>query len=232
MGARLAALTAKNVLKVFLDKRTATPSLSAAREWGENGLPKEIVRGWRERVNEHILANPLTIEELDKLREKEGDKRVKQVEDDPALAYGSTILCALLTGEFIIFAQLGDGDILAVSSDGEVKRPVPTDERLIANETTSLCLPKAWDDFRVTFQPLSGSAPALVMLSTDGYSNSFRDEAGFLKAGSDYLNLIREDGIDFVEKHLPDWLNEASQSGSGDDVTLAIGYLMESPAKV
>ena len=142
------------------------------------------------------------------------------------LAYGSTLLCVLLTSEYIIYAQLGDGDILTVSKDGEVNRPILKDERLMANETTSLCLPKAWDDFRVAFQPINGAVPALVMLSSDGYSNSFRDEAGFLKAGADYLNLIREEGIDYVEQHLADWLNEASQSGSGDDVTLGLGYLI------
>lgn len=224
MGSRFAAFTAKNVLQEFLAKRHAMPSLSSIKEWAENGLPKEIVRGWRERVQEHIAAKPISSEELDKIRSKEGDKRIKQIEDDPVLVYGSTLLCALLTDTFILYAQLGDGDILAVTDDGTVGWPLPKDERLMANETTSLCLPKAWDDFRVVFKPVHNDQPALVLLSTDGYANSFRDETGFLQAGADYLELIREEGIEYVETHLPEWLNEASQSGSGDDVTLAIGY--------
>lgn len=228
MGSRFASLTAKTVFQEYLSKRQVTPSLSAVKEWAENGLPKEIVRTWNERVQEHYAANPFTDDELQKLHAKEGDTRSKQVESNPLFAYGSTLLCVLFTNEFIVYAQLGDGDILIVSKDGEVTRPIPKDERLMANETTSLCLPKAWDDFRVTFLPINGAVPALVMLSSDGYSNSFRDEAGFLKAGADYLNLIREEGIDYVEQHLAGWLNEASQSGSGDDVTLGLGYFVES----
>ena len=223
-GARFAALTANNVLQNFHGKRPGLPSLSAAKEWAENGLPKEIVREWCERVQEDVATNPFLDDELKTLHDKEGDIRAKQIVDNPLLAYGSTLLCALLTREYIIYAQLGDGDILAVYNDGEVIRPIPKDERLIANETTSLCLAKAWDDFYVVFQPINANTPALVMLSTDGYSNSFRDEAGFLKAGADYLNLMREEGIGYIEQNLEDWLNEASKSGSGDDVTLGLGY--------
>jgi hypothetical protein len=41
------------------------------------------------------------------------------------------------------------------------------------------------------FQVLVETPPALILLATDGYANSFPDEAGFLKVGSDLLGMIR-----------------------------------------
>ncbi len=64
--------------------------------------------------------------------------------------------------------------------------------------------------------------PALVLITTDGYVNAFTSNAGFLKAATDILALGRSEGWDYVEKHLSQWLEEASMQGSGDDVTVAL----------
>jgi hypothetical protein len=117
--------------------------------------------------------------------------------------------------------QLGDGDILTVSETSEVTRAIPSDKRLVANETTSLCTATV-KDFRSSFQPLSNTPPALILLSTDGYANSFRDEEGFLKVGSDIWSIIQEDGIEKVDADLKGWLTSATRTGSGDDITLGI----------
>ena len=65
-------------------------------------------------------------------------------------------------------------------------------------------------------------APALVLASTDGYVNSFADDAGFLKVGSDLLAMIRSEGLDQVGIQLEGWLGEVSELGSGDDVSLGL----------
>jgi hypothetical protein len=67
-----------------------------------------------------------------------------------------------------------------------------------------------------------GALPTLVLLSTDGYANSFRSDDDFLKIGQDYLEIIREQGIASLAEELPAILTEATQQGSGDDITLAI----------
>jgi hypothetical protein len=144
------------------------------------------------------------------------------VETKPLLAYGATLLVVLVTHAFILYVQLGDGDILTVTETGEVSRPLARDEQLFANETTSLCAANAWRDLRIGFQALVGMPPALILLSTDGYANSFRDDAGFLKVGADLLEMIRAEGLDQVNENLAGWLTEASQTGSGDDITLAV----------
>jgi hypothetical protein len=60
------------------------------------------------------------------------------------------------------------------------------------------------------------------LLSTDGYANSFRSDEDFLKIGQDYLEIIREQGISSLAEELPAILTEATEQGSGDDITLAI----------
>ena len=69
---------------------------------------------------------------------------------------------------------------------------------------------------------LSHAAPALTMLSTDGYINSFTNAGEFFKVGTDLLTMIRSAGIEAVDGKLEGWLAEASQQGSGDDITLGI----------
>ena len=59
----------------------------------------------------------------------------------------------------------------------------------------------------------------LVLLATDGYANSFREDRGFLKVGTDLLGMLRSDGLDHVKANLGDWLRETSEGGSGDDIT-------------
>jgi hypothetical protein len=121
----------------------------------------------------------------------------------------------------LLYLQLGDGEILSVTAQGTTTRPLPPDDRLIANQTTSLCQPEAWKDFRSAWVT-NGALPSLVLLSTDGYANSFRSDEDFLKIGQDYLEIIRAQGISSLAEELPAILTEATQQGSGDDITLAI----------
>lgn len=222
IGSGLAVSTATKVMRESLKDIEAARSLSTIKRWAEESLPRAIVRRWRDAVANHLSTVPLTREELDNLGAKEGAERRNQVVLDPILAYGTTILAVLVEKSFIVYLQLGDGDILAVLDSGEVLRPLPPDERLFANETTSLCIPDAWCDFRVRFEVLAGLPPALILVSTDGYANSFRDEKGFLAVGTDILEIARSSGLGEVNRNLQTWLLEASQTGSGDDITLGI----------
>jgi serine/threonine protein phosphatase PrpC len=227
VGADFAVRTATTLLKQLLEGQPDLTNLSAIKRTAEERLPQGLVREWREAVDKHLAENPFTEEEWQRLTEKDGPAVRQTVESNPALAYGATLLTALITDDFVLYLQLGDGEILTVSETREVSRPMPKDERLMANETTSLCGPNAWRDFRIEFQAVSASPPALILLSTDGYPNSFRDEDGFLKVGADFLDMIRTDGLEKVNSSLESWLAEASQSGSGDDVTVGIVKRLE-----
>ena len=201
IGARFAVEKGAQLVHDFLNSQANGDRLSLIKDATEEWLPRALVREWLEAVTEHLDREPLT---------------------EGSIAYGATLLLAAVTERFAIYLQLGDGEILVVSERGEVSRPMSKDERLFGNETTSLCAPDAWRDFRVSFQPFSQSPPALILLSTDGYPNSFRHESGFLQVGSDILKMIQEDGLTTVNDNLQRWLSDSTRAGSGDDVTLGI----------
>ena len=207
IGAALAVESATHLVHEFINSQA--DSLSLIKDATEDWLPRALVRKWVEVVTEHFNADPL--------------------DEESVVAYGATLLVAAVTERFALYLQLGDGEILTVSESGEVTRPLTKDDRLFGNETTSLCAPDAWRDFRVSFQPFVHSSPALILLSTDGYPNSFRHESGFFKVGSDILNMIRENDLSFIKVNLAGWLSDSTRAGSGDDVTLGILCNVDGP---
>jgi Protein phosphatase 2C len=208
-------------------------SVSDLEKFGKEAqasLPGEVVRRWRKVVEADLRQDPFQEAEFARLVEKDGERARELVEANPYLAYGATLLVVALTSSFILYMQLGDGEILSVSDTGEVKQPLPDDARLLANETTSLCLEGAADDFRFHIEPFPEPPPAMILLTTDGYANSFSTTEGFHKVGSDLLEMMRADGFDSVNRSVKGWLEEATESGSGDDCTLAIIVRMDALA--
>ncbi len=224
-GSRFVVKKAAQIVGEFLDTRRGNFDTAEIEAKGKDYLSRELVKKWKKTVEYHLKNNPFTEEELKTLEEKSGASSRQLIEENPLLAYGTTSLTVVIEEDFILYLQLGDGDILNVSETGEVSRPLPEDARLFANETTSMCSPNAEKDFRFLVQKISAeNAPALVMLSSDGYINSFSEEAGFFKAGSDFLQMLGSEGFGFISENLKTWLEETTETGSGDDTTVGIVY--------
>lgn len=195
----------------------------SARDTAERDqLAHLLAEMWREAVTTDLQRKPFTEPELKQLKEKEGDEARLEVLEGPALAYGTTLLVAGADHRGVVVYQVGDGDILTVSSHGAVTRPLPPDPRSVGNATASLALASAGQDARTWSLPGDAEAPVLVLAATDGYANSFEDDAGFLKVGSDLLAMIRANGLDEVNAQLEGWLGEVSELGSGDDVSVGL----------
>ena len=226
-GSRIAVDVAIDQLQDFARSIQADElSPSAVQQTVKESLPKAMVRRWRECVAEHYEQHPLLADEISHLDEATKSS-VKSFlhSDGPFLGYGATLVTALLTPAYFICLQLGDGELLAVSSKtGRPEQPLETDEYLIANETTSLCQENAWSKFRWRCQQLLGSPPPLVLLATDGYANSFATPDGFRQVAADLHSLLYRDGVEKISGSLPGWLEESSQQGSGDDATVAVLY--------
>jgi len=213
-GARLAVAVALQTAGQL--PLAAPPTLR--KRWAEEQWPTALVRGWQAGVARKLARRPFTALELGALHEPGR----RQLEANPALAYGSTLLCVVAAPAFILYLQLGDGDLLTVGADGTVGRPLPPDARLMGNETTSLCAPRAVDEVRVYCQTLAGAPPALILAATDGYANAFRDDNGFRQVARDLWAMLRDEGESAVRPHLRGWLDEASRQGSGDDISVGI----------
>ncbi len=189
-------------------------NLQAGFSGTKDNLAKTIHRLWMEKVRNHLANNPFSPEE---------ELIDVKVLNDQVISYGTTLLGALITKNYIIYIQLGDGDIIVVN-DNEVTRPIPKDENLIANETYSLCDKEADSLFRLYYQPVIGQLPDLILLSTDGYSNSFPNDNEFQKTALDYNNLYKEEGMSFIRKNISGWLKDTTVHGSGDDLTAILVF--------
>lgn len=229
-GAQFAVESAVEICKQFLLKNGEFEiGESFSQKRLKETLCRSITDEWNKRVAKDIEDYPLP--ESDDFEKIEIVKTKRPVEPDISTPYGATLLIVIITKSELIFLQLGDGDIIVFSIDGNSIRPLPRDPRLIGNETTSLCVREAWDDFVTSTIRIDSISPVLIMASTDGYANSYSDDVSFIKVGKDVLTLVCEDnagidaGFDNVESSLPEWLNETSEKGSGDDITVGfIGY--------
>ncbi len=222
IGSRIAVERTLSLLQELLLIQPAARHLSAVKRALEERLPPQIVKEWRAAVDRHLAEAPFTEAELARVEAKRGPSGRQEVLDSPRLAYGATIVAALVAADYIAYLQLGDGDILSVSEDGSVVRPFAHDPRLIANETTSLCMEHAAREVRVRFEAIVDQGPSLILLSTDGYANSFINEEAFLKVGSDIFEMLCHEGAEVIAEGLPGWLAQASVAGSGDDISVGI----------
>jgi serine/threonine protein phosphatase PrpC len=237
-GSRFAVETAIKVIQeFFLSSQSSDINFSALKDAAQRLLPPRLVNEWRKAVNKDLglsendeekLTNKpnFTDEEKQILVDKDGEAAWQAVENNYFLAYGATVLAVLVTEFFIVYIQLGDGDILEVDSKGNTTRPLERDPNLIANETTSLCMNKAWNEFQVHIKPYPQGTPkeipALILVSTDGYSNSFSTDEGFFKIGQDYRQMFKSNLTEEVRQKLEGFLQETSEKGSGDDITLGM----------
>lgn len=237
-GSCFAVETAIKVIQeFFLSSQSSDINFSALKDAAQRLLPLRLVNEWRKAVNKDLglsendeekLTNKpnFTDEEKQILVDKDGEAAWQAVENNYFLAYGATVLAVLVTDSFIVYIQLGDGDILEVDSKGNTTRPLERDPNLIANETTSLCMNKAWNEFQVHIklypQGTPKEIPALILVSTDGYSNSFSTDEGFFKIGQDYRQMFKSNLTEEVRQKLEGFLQETSEKGSGDDITLGM----------
>jgi serine/threonine protein phosphatase PrpC len=222
-GSAIATNCALRLLQEFERRGGADMPLSSIRRHMQGRWSRDLVAAWHQAVREDVARDPFS--PFDFAAFPEQPPTVKPGVDLPFsayLAYGATLIVAAVTRRHIIYAQLGDGDILTVRADGRVSRPWPSEHSFFANETISLCSQHAERHFTVKVEPRGAEAPALILLATDGYANCFENDRGFFRVGADLLDYLREGGPSFVREKLEPWLRDSSRDGSGDDITVAL----------
>lgn len=202
IGAKLAVQVALALLNDFAHADTGDNARQIKQ--AADYIPSQLVQAWRAAVDE------------DDNGETEDAKQRYSI-------YGTTLLAVLICADYALYLQIGDGDLLVLTEDGQLQSPLPKNNRLIANETYSLCEEKALYHIELSLQFFDHKPlPALIFLATDGYANSFPDSIEFQQAVQDFQQQIITHGADKIQACLADWLNETSEQGSGDDVTVAM----------
>lgn len=205
-GSAFAVEAALSVAGQFTARTDPVAILSCDQEHLRAGICTAIVMRWRELVNQDLIS-----------RGETGLSTSSRYDElaDLLLPYGSTLMTVIATQGYLLYLQLGDGDILTISLEGTVERPLERDPRLFGNQTTSLCLPEAANDFYTTVTGVNDRMPAAVLLATDGLVNSYQNETEFHKAAH---RLFTE------ERHLTELLSRISSTGSRDDITVGMLY--------
>jgi hypothetical protein len=173
------------------------------------GLVLAITDAWNAAVDEHFGRHGWT----------DAERSAVSSTADHRAAYGSTLLLAVLADSQLTAVQIGDGDILAISEDGTMRRPLAEADQLVAGETWSIASPDAADRALTTAIPLDGLR--MILVATDGYANSFASDDWDTTIGTDYLQLVDDLGAGWVASSLPAWV-EASAQVAGDDVTVLV----------
>jgi len=190
--------------------------LEAARQIESEALRKlvpAITGRWRDAVREDVAADPFTAQE----------EAMRASGDDALIAYGSTLLLAIAGRRWLVLVQIGDGDIMAIQPDGRPLLPVPRDPSLDGQQTTSLCGPRAEDDFRAAVVDASTTPLLGVLLATDGYGNAQVADPWADAVSADLAELINDRPPEWLAGQLPLWASRcASADGSADDTTIAL----------
>jgi serine/threonine protein phosphatase PrpC len=185
----------------------------------------EVVAAWRAAVAQDLAADPPTAAEL-----VAAGYSPNAGADELIYTYGATMILAVVLPGWLLCAQIGDGDVLVVTTTGKVLRPIATDDRLDGVHTTSLCQPDAAEMMRYAVVRLVGAGIAAIMLATDGYGNAQARDDWEGVFGADLAALAAVHGIDWIGRQLPRWAEQcASSQGSGDDVTVGLLIAADAP---
>lgn len=175
----------------------------------KNDFPKKIVREWKERVEKDISERDKNFDLLNK------NSLYKR--------YGTTLMFSMITKEEIYVGQLGDGNISIVDESNNVETPIPDTDDLIANETYSMTSSGVLSLWRIYKNSITEDS--MVIMSSDGLYNSFEDDEEFYKFQRSLYKNIKEFGLDKVAETLPEWIKNASENGSGDDITMLFSVI-------
>lgn len=231
-GSKLAATIGCQVAQELADRLEAgtaifgqpdpavTPAAIADQitKQAEEFLVPAVVSRWREAVLADVKADPFT----------QAEQANRYPGDEATIAYGSTLLLCMVLHDWLMLAQIGDGDVVGVRADGRAVQPVPADPQLDGLVTTSLCGSDPRADFRVAVVDTSQNQLRAVLLATDGYGNAQLVEEWPNAFSEDLAWMLRERDVNWLASQLPSWAARcASSDGSADDTTLA---LLISPA--
>lgn len=179
-------------------------------------LEREIAAKWKKKVLPDAASNPFSPEELEQASEeiRAQYRNGQNIER----AYGCTLIAAMVTRNYFLCLQIGDGKCVAAYPGGIFVEPVPPDENCIGNRSTSLCNRDAEKSFRHYF---SSILPLAAFVSSDGVEESF-DCAGLYHFFYSITYWFRQEGAECALKKLTELLPKISEGGSGDDVSVSV----------
>ncbi len=213
LGSKIAVGVCVESIDVFvkcIEKQNEKTRFHALLE----GYGNYLIFAWRETIKKHYSNNPFSGTEINDF----STEIIKELENNPYIAYGSTFILAMACKENLFIIKLGDGEVRVCTEKG-IMSPVSNGEEFTFGKTASLCNSDASAHIQSYIVPILEVKSCVI--STDGVINSFETKEhfnNFCKTLSDEC----EENIEEFKKELDDFLPKLTEQGSGDDVSVAI----------
>jgi len=178
---------------------------------------KSIIARWNKLVERDINEHPFSEDELSNISGKA--QRRYETGERLQSAYGTTLIGVIMTENFWLGLQIGDGKCVAVSKDGEFTQPIPWDEQCFLNVTTSICDENAAKEFRFCFER---TLPSAVFIGSDGIDDCFATDERLYDFYRLTLRSFAQTNDQTAVSQLKDYLPTLSERGSGDDMSVGI----------
>ncbi len=180
-------------------------------------LIRSIVGKWGLRVTEHFADHPLTPEEEEAAKKWiETYRRGERIEH----IYGTTMIAGLMTEDYLLLLQQGDGRCVVFDENGEVSQPIPWDDRCVGSVTSSMCEYDAAESCRFHIIDLRQNPIIACALGSDGVEDSFASMDGMHVFYREQLSVACEVGVEGLEIYWESSLPTLSEKGSFDDITI------------
>lgn len=218
IGSQFAVEAALETLRRFYDEpEKFEESFPQYHKLILKNIEKQIIVNWNARVQQHLLDNPVTRDEM-KMFSTEEFMKIPQES-----YYGTTLVVAVAARGFSFGVQIGDGSLVALFEDGTPVMPMNYDESAPANMTASMCNSNAVKMFNSFY--VADKRAIAFYASSDGLYTSFSNEDDFL----DYHLIITSqlDNIERFESMVTKNMTKRSHYGTEDDISLACVYDQE-----
>lgn len=226
LACQIAVALTKDFIKKNYDYMKSLGNVSYSPDSGDRQdrvfkeLFADIYNLWYEKINEDARINKFSPEEKQKLGEA-GLRNIK-------IAYGCTLIVAVVTPDFIFSYQIGDGRLFQISKDNGWTQPVPWDKRCEDNTTTSMCDDSPIGEFRYSVSSNTTGIFGIFGCSDgieDCYGGSHDKDFESDKLRIEYSSVIRgflnrSDDLSFKEL-CSDILYRQSKYFSHDDMSIA-----------
>lgn len=224
-----------NIGSEFICKITMNSLQNFSRDIAENNLQndllfypkkqKAIVRqlisnifsSWIVSVNNQFTENPITENEK-KLSGKLLDAYLNNEKIEHI--YGTTLIAGLLTDDYLLLLQQGDGRCVVFDENGIPYQPIPWDDRCFSNVTTSVCDEDAIESCRYCIIDLKSNPILACIAGSDGVEDSYRSMELMYSFYRKLLLFAEEHGIQELQRNLKEELPQISEMGSQDDITI------------
>lgn len=176
----------------------------------------EILCKWNSLIEEDISNESLNDDEMSHLT----DEQIFRLKTNHVIAYGTTLNAVMISSDYVLCLQIGDGGIFMVNESGAYFA-FDDDNDNVANITQSLCGDSAFKNLNICLYDKNDYDG--ILICTDGVLGPYQTYSNFVNnLIRPVFKIINEDQENRTDK-LDEFMDKlGKEMGNGDDVSLSI----------